>query len=399
MLNYQRWGSQESHFDMMTSGGDVTAENVIALIKSDVRTEGGPIVEMLTPEMHDFGAMSMGEVGNKVFKIKNVGNEPMTLRVGNSTCKCTIGKLASDKLMPGEQTDINIEWTVKSDKTEFEQRAQIITNDPNKVAIDLRIMGNILRKIEYSPPKIMFGDVPAGQGFDINTKIYSYFDNDIVPIEAKFTSQQMQDLADVQLTPFEVTEEDGSYSNAKQGFEIKAKVKSGMRQGAVTTYLRFQFKQNGEDGFLKDQETGEDLVFHTDGEIVGRIIGSMRMIEGPKLRSVASGGYIYKFGKLTKDSKLTAKALVVLKGSEKDKTNLSLGEVTPKKFLKAELGEARGRGEDTVLFPLTLEIVPGDEPGDFMGKGRNEYGKVWIESDNPKVPRMLVAVKFSIDEK
>jgi hypothetical protein len=52
-----------------------------------------------------------------------------------------------------------------------------------------------------------------------------------------------------------------------------------------------------------------------------------------------------------------------------------------------------------VLYPLQLEIIPGDKPIDLTGKAEGDYGKLWIESDNPKVPKMLIVVKFAIDAK
>ena len=49
------------------------------------------------------------------------------------------------------------------------------------------------------------------------------------------------------------------------------------------------------------------------------------------------------------------------------------------------------------LYPLEIEVVPGDESMARLGKNQDDFGNVWIESDNPKVTKMRIAVKFAVD--
>ena len=60
------------------------------------------------------------------------------------------------------------------------------------------------------------------------------------------------------------------------------------------------------------------------------------------------------------------------------------------------MGEPVGRGS-MLLYPLRIELVPGAEPIERLGKSKDDYGTVWIESDNPKVTRMRVALKFALE--
>jgi hypothetical protein len=50
-----------------------------------------------------------------------------------------------------------------------------------------------------------------------------------------------------------------------------------------------------------------------------------------------------------------------------------------------------------LLYPLELELIPGKEPIERLGKSKDDYGSVWIESDNPKVTRMRIALKFALE--
>jgi hypothetical protein len=119
------------------------------------------------------------------------------------------------------------------------------------------------------------------------------------------------------------------------------------------------------------------------------------MITSSKLTGRA-GGYSYDFGRIGKDDPLKAKTFVVLKGKERDNTNLRVGEVSPSEVIKATLGKPIGR-KSTKLYPLELELIPGKEPIERLGKSKDDYGRVWIESDNPKVTKMLVAITFAIE--
>lgn len=86
----------------------------------------------------------------------------------------------------------------------------------------------------------------------------------------------------------------------------------------------------------------------------------------------------------------------MLKGSERDNTTLRVGAISPEGVLKARLGEPKSRGTMT-LYTLEIEVVPGDQPIARLGKNKDDYGNVWIESDNPKVTKMRIAVKFAVD--
>ncbi|MEM6474516.1 MAG: hypothetical protein AAF802_33600, partial [Planctomycetota bacterium] len=112
------------------------------------------------------------------------------------------------------------------------------------------------------------------------------------------------------------------------------------------------------------------------------------------------GGYIWNLGRIDKEAPLEYTALVALKGSEMEGTNLTIGEVSPSEVIEAEfadpLGKGKGKGSMR-LYRLRLKVKPGDEPLDLLGKNKDDFGSVWVESDNPKVSRMRVAVKLLVE--
>ncbi len=286
---------------------------------------------------------------------------------------------------------------MKSGSDDFSQSAEVITNDPKQVVIRFGINGRIIRDVDVVPETWTFGEVATGEPMVVKGTVYNFLDTDIAPTELKFSNEEMTALSEFDVEEFEPTEEeDGIRSAARQGFRVTVNIKPGMRQGAVSQNLLFGFKRVDENG---EPLPGEGTAEERDKVIVaptkGAIVGPLGMILSSRLQGREGGGYLYDFGRIREGEPLIAKALVVLKGSEKDNTELRIGETDPPGVVKATLGEPKGQGSMR-LFPLEIELIPGKEPVERMGKDSNDYGSVWIESDNPKVTKMRIGLKFAI---
>ena len=397
VTNHYRYGYREPEFGPITIDGKVTAANAIENYRASLPT-GLAKVQLVGGAKHDFGVMEPGEEGEHAFAIKNVGEEPLKLRIGATSCKCTLGSLDKESLLPGEQTEVKLSWTVKTESGEFSQTAQLHTNDPTEPVISLAVSGRVVREIDIVPKALSFGEIASGESIELDAKVYSYFDGMIEHTETKFTSEEMTQLSTFDVEEYEPTEkEDREHADANQAFRLKVTIEPGLQQGSVSQKLLFGFKM------LADGESGSSGVDSNDeaddGYVVapttGRIVGKLSMIPNPKLTGREGGGYIYNFGRLEKDDPLTGKAFVVLKGSERGNTKLTIGRVKPKGVMSATLGDPLSKGSMT-LYPLELTLAPGDEPIQRLGMNKDDYGMVWVESNNPKVPRMRIGVKFAI---
>ena len=395
-VNFQRFGSRVAWFGPFGTESELKPEGLAEYLDS-LLPEGRPIVEMVTEPNYDFGMMAPDAEGDHTFIVKNVGTDDLQLRLGATTCKCTLGDLDRELLGPGEETEIKLTWFVKSGKNEFSQSAEILTNDPKTVVIRLGITGRIIREVDIVPETWTFGEVATGEPMEVKGTIYSFLDADIVPTEIKFSNDEMSDLTEFDVEPFEPTEaNDGIRSVARQGFRVTARIKPGMRQGAVSQNLLFGFKRVDEEGKRIDVPGSNGSDEYVVAPTKGAIVGSLGMILNSKLRGAEGGGYLWDVGRFGKGDKKVAKAFVVLKGSERESTNLSLGEVDPSDVIKATLGEPKGQGSMR-LFPLEIELVPGSELVERKGRDRDDYGSIWIESDNPKVTKMRIGVKFAVE--
>lgn len=397
-INYSRFGHRVARMGPFTMGTEVNASNVMAIVNKDVPV-GRARVELVGDARFDFGMMAPGTEGEHTFVVRSVGEDDLRLRLGATTCKCTLGELDQESLKPGEETEVKLSWSVKQGESEFAQSAQLITNDPERVVIQLEIVGKIVLDVDVHPETWTFGDVATGEPIAVSGTIYSFLDNDIRPTDMKFSSDEMTEMSEFQVEEFKPSEEtDGIRGSARQGFRVSINIKAGLRQGAVSQSFMFGFRRLDENGeVLPPQEgAGDDPNEYIVAQTQGQIIGPLSLIESSKVSGRPGGGYIYDFGRIGPEDSLKAKTFVVLKGSERENTTLRVGEIYPDGVVKATLGEPKGRGTMT-LYPLEIELVPGEKPVERLGNHKDDYGTVWIESDNPKVSKMRVALKFAIE--
>jgi len=400
-INYQNYGRRIGSFGMFATNKVFSAADLVSELPVD-RGDSQAKVEMLTPQNHDFGMMKPGDEGTHTFIVKNTGTEDLRLRLGATTCKCTLGELKREALAPGETTEVTLTWTVEgSGEPEFRQSAQILTNDPTKVAISLEIMGRIVENVDVVPETWSFGEVATGEPLEITGTIYNFMDDKILPGEASFSSEELTALSTFEVEPYEPTEElDGIRSTATEAFKVTIKVLPGMRQGAVSQNFLLPFQRLDGDGNVipapaESIEHGGEMISVTTA---GKIVGNLGMI-GPrsKLDGIPGGGYLYSFGRIGKGGSLKCRVHVTLRGDDRKNTKLKIRDkVVPEGVVKATLGDAKDRATMT-LYPLEIELVPGKEPIQRLGTTKDDYGSIWIESDNPKVTPMRIAIKFAIE--
>ena len=393
--NHYRYGYREPEFGPMTIDGKVTAANAVESYRARLPA-GLAKAEMVGGAKHDFGVMEPGEEGEHAFVIKNVGDEPLKLRIGATSCKCTLGSLDKESLLPGEQTEVNLSWTIKTESGEFVQTAQLHTNDPAEPVINLSVSGRVVREIDIVPKALSFGEIASGETIQLSANIYSYFDGDIEHTETKFTSEAMTELSTFDVEEYQPTEdEDRAHADARQAFRVNVTIEPGMQQGPVSQKLLFGFRFKDRTDAADDPSDDQDNNSYVVATTTGRIVGPLSMIPNPKLKGKQGGGYVYDFGHLGKDDATTGKAFVVLKGSERESTELTIGKAEPDGVITANLGEPLSKGSMT-LYPLELTLVPGDDPVQRLGMNKQDFGMIWIDSNNPKVPRMRIGVKFAL---
>lgn len=393
-------GSIEGRFGPFSIDGELAVEDALAKREAAVPNEL-PQVTAPNGSSHDFGVMRFGQKGDHSFVVKNIGTAPLTLKLGATTCKCTLGSLKDDRLMPGAETEIKLEWKVQARNRTFEQTAEVITNDPTQYALQFKVTGKIARDLYREPDVMAFGDQPAGERIEESGTFFSYLDEKVRVSEISFKEESLDALS-----KFEVEEVDPSgfpsHSSASQAFQVKMRIEGGLRQGNLVRNLQVTMEKLNDAGeVLLNSESGEPESLAMDWQVVGKVVGTLGVIPGPKLKGQVGGGWIYDFGKLAADDELSAKMMITLKGEHRRSTKLSIGGTFPEQIVEASLDEPTGQGSMS-LIRMKIQLNPAEELTRKVGKTTDDYGWVLVNSDNPSVPPMKILLKFvlpSADER
>ncbi|MEM1227638.1 MAG: DUF1573 domain-containing protein [Planctomycetota bacterium] len=390
-INESRFGKYTATFGPFDEAQTVTVDQARKIARAGA-VRSGAVAALPNGKVHDFGVMSPEEKGEHTFVIRNDGQENLSLKLGASTCKCTLGELGDETLSPGSETEVKMSWTVLTNEKTFGQSAEVITNDPSNVAIKFEIVGKVVRSLEAVPSAIAIGEIAAGDSMELETRVFNYMESDIIPSDIRFSSEEINDLATIEVEPFEPSSDDGIHSEARQGFLIQASIAPGLRQGPISPNLDFGF-QLADPTALESSDDDSRRSFPI--AVSGRIVGALSMLETKQLRGIAGGGYLYEFGNLDDDADLKMSAFVRLKGDQADSTQLSIGQTGPEDIVSAELGKVLGSADSKVI-QLTVRLRRSKKRVERLGLNREDYGFVYVESDNPKVPALKLRLKFSL---
>lgn len=405
--NHLIYGRYSSHFGPYSIGSDVTPANLASFVNLDDDGDGGRL-EIVGDQVFDFGTMSVGESGEHLFKIRNVGKSDLSLAIGESTCKCTLGNLETDKLPPGEETEVKLSWTVKTNADRFGQQAELLTNDPSKGAVPLRIVGRVIREYEFEPKTLRFGSVTPGESIDVETTLYNYSQYELRMTSTRITSDEIEALTSVEITPIEKSDFSAENQDASQGFRIAVHIEPGIPQGSVSQNLIVGFKRFTEDGSVVPLEdsgniVGDDLTSRDEIAIYvplqGTVVDTVRMVTNSKLRRKNGGGYLYLLDRIPAGEVTKGAALILLKGDDRENMDITVQSVYPEGFVTAKIGDVKHQSTMS-LVPVEFEIDPKGKNLDYQGLAGDDksYGRIMLSTDKENKATMPLYLKFVTEE-
>jgi len=99
----------------------------------------------------DFGSVAPGGKHTGEFKFKNKGKGVLRIGKVNSSCGCTVPKLAKEEYAPGESGTIKIEFSPGRTLGENKKTLSVATNDKENANISLTVTALIATKVECKP--------------------------------------------------------------------------------------------------------------------------------------------------------------------------------------------------------------------------------------------------------
>ena len=103
--------------------------------------EVGPKIEFESLEI-DYGKISKGDNGVRVFKFTNFGSEPLIINKVYSSCGCTIPKKPSSPINPGQDDEIQVKYDTNR-VGPIRKIITVLSNATNSPTVSLKITGNV----------------------------------------------------------------------------------------------------------------------------------------------------------------------------------------------------------------------------------------------------------------
>lgn len=341
-------------------------------------TEGQAVAVVEGSETYDFGVMSKEDSLSHVFVIKNEGTAPMTLTLGQTSCKCTVSGLKKDKLPPGESAEIELKWTPKAVVPEFKQTAPVYTNDPNRQEITLAVKGAVLADNWISPTEMALPDLSPTEDRTVTAFVWSLVDKQPV-IEPALVGERLKAYMTLETAPA-TAEEIAAQPGAKSGVKILIGLKRGFPLGPFSQTLTVQTVPPGEAPL---QMT-----------MTGKFVGDLRVI-GPSYDSERG---VLDLGEIASVSGKEAKLNLIVKGENAADVDVtySTEESDPGEAFEVEFGEKRILGGGSAMMPFTIRVKSGLPNLVRVGAETEPLGRVLLKTTHPDYPTLPIWVRFSV---
>lgn len=338
-----------------------------------------PRLEIVGSDSFDFGTMQVFAKRRHTFQIKNTGDAPLEIHDVKTTCKCTGHVMKEGPVAPGEIRDIELEWVPKTTALLFEQSAEVLTNDPARPVIKLKIQGLVRDAISLEPGSIDLRDIMSTDPRTQEIRIINFFADPVEISRLELAKESGKDFITLESEPMS-TEELSKVEDAKSGFILRVKIKPGIPLGSIQQIARVTYS-------LPDREP-------IDVPISGRVVGDITVIG----RDFDSERDLVLIGDVPRGQERSSKLFIVAKGEHADATQLTIGEIDPSSSLKAELGEPVRTSGKSARWPLTLTIPTDAAPVARIGTADARLARVTIKTGRAESPEFLLRVRLSVVE-
>ncbi|MBQ9798322.1 MAG: DUF1573 domain-containing protein [Thermoguttaceae bacterium] len=357
----------------------------------------GPRVEVLETSF-DFGILEKSvanEKGEHPFKIKNVGDETLTLANGGKGCFCTDFEISHKSLRPGETATVLFKWDAARSGGVFNQGVRVLTNDPKAPEVDFSVRGLYTAPIVCEPNEISFQNASATTETTRSFRLFGFEHNDDgTPFPLEILGVEVADSARLEFKIekadlAELTDkerEHNLFSNTTNLFKGVATLKSGMPQGAFQEIVRVR--------------TNSPKTPVLEIVVGGQVAGNSVRLSGRRYDDKGTGY-------LTLDSvssRETTEEKIRLTIFDKIPTNaetVRAKSVRPA-WLEVEFAyppeELQKSAAPVRMVDATVRVPAGSPQGAFMGPSKEQLGEiVFAVGETPETTQEIVLpVRFAV---
>lgn len=354
--------------------GEITTEELAA------QTTGTPKLEIVGGNEFRFGTMQHGDSMSHAFVFRNVGDRPLTLDLGGSTCKCTVGRLKSSVLKPGEETDVTLTWTPIAAAQEFSQSATIHTNDADSPEVKLVVRGQVAGSFVIEPSELALGDISVTDTITRKFYVFTYLERskelkDFRWSDAKSAEKIKLEAHKVELDPQKFPEHRTAFSV----HEVDMTIEPGLRLGLLNSRITFNTDVDESVGTL-------------EVPVTGRVTGDFTFVGGPSYDSRLN---VLKFGTVQSSEGAVVGMSLIVQGDQRDRSAPEVVSVNPADALKVTVGEPKLVG-DRKYFPLQFEVPKGAPETHFSGANPKDFGTVVLKTNHDLVKELSIHVQLNV---
>jgi hypothetical protein len=341
----------------------------------------GPMVVMVNGSDFDFGVMERNGTRSHRFEIRNAGNAPLSLKKGETTCKCTMNKLVDGVLQPGESVKVELEWIAKEVGPDlvFVQTADIKTNDPSRKVLRLTIRGDIITTVKVVPSVLVMSSISASEGAEGQVAVYSYRTDNLDFVKTK-VDPKLKDFIETVVEPMSV-EELAEVKRARSGKKLKIRLKPGLPVGVLdqTVWLT----TNLEDSPL--------VPVYFQAKVVGDVSIYGRNFNGVTNRLL--------LGKVIQAEGLRTELRFLVRGEHRDTVKLTVASVEPPGSLQAKVRSPvqAATGKSSQHF-LDIMIPKGADVISRLGNNQGKAVRILLKTTHPQFKTITITVAFEVTE-
>jgi hypothetical protein len=317
---------------------------------------------------YDFGTIDPTEECSHSFVIRNVGQAPLQLVKGGTSCKCTVSDLPDDPVLPGKAVAVRVSSKIHQTEGFFSHSAAIFSNDPKRQQFSLTISGVIRTSLGCSPERVVLPD-PATAGQAPQVLVYSQLWD---RFEISRVESSMKDLK------WRIADAD---RDALRGLKALAGYSLSLDlpprpKGKVSEWLQVTVRP--------PDKSSAPRVLTVD--LFARDVRRIT-VEGPKL----DFGDTVRIGPLRKGE--GGQARLIMKVADAHRHLRIKNIETNPPYLHVSVAPLSIDKPDAGLYVILVEVPKDAPPGGYMGP---DYAKMRIVTDHPSVPELKFDVLFAV---
>ena len=328
-------------------------------------------------KVYHFGSMEQGTSLTHAFQVRNTGDSSLHIKVGSTTCKCTVGGLSAEEVAPGEQAEVTLEWTAKTSPGPFRHGATLITNDPSQSRVELQVEGAVVESTSVMPNEFYFGNVRAGETRQAEIYLMAFLQDEIEIRSQQLSDPELANQIEIELVPCPKSEL--PQPDARAGLKLVATLHAGHTLGPIQTWFTV--------------ETNLKNVAKLDIPLAANVIGDMSVF-GPGW--IAKKGML-RLGQVPSGKGKEVRLIVAIRGEHAVATKLKVETVQPEE-LRATLEPSRKMGEQLVHVPLVVEIPAGTRTMIRRGEEFGEAAEIILSTTHPQTAQLKLQVEFAVHD-